>query len=69
MTQAYEEMMEMKSIEIEEIEVQIPEENEVDELLGELNPRYFEERITINEAKQRAYASKVSQNFNCFSAF
>jgi hypothetical protein len=69
MTQAYEEMMETKTIEIEETEVQIPEENEVDELLGDLNPRYFEEIITLKEAKQRAYASTVSQNFNFFSGY
>ncbi|MFW9864717.1 MAG: hypothetical protein ACFFEN_01335 [Candidatus Thorarchaeota archaeon] len=69
MTQAYEEMMKTKSIEIEEVEVQIPEENEIDELLGDLNPRYFEERITLKETKQRAYASTISQNFNPFNPF
>ncbi|MFX1479291.1 MAG: hypothetical protein ACFFCI_14250 [Promethearchaeota archaeon] len=69
MTQAYEERMETTSIEIEEVKVQIPEENEVDEQLGDLNPRYFEERITLEEAKQRAYASTISQNFNPFNPF
>jgi hypothetical protein len=69
MTQTYEEMMETKSIEIEEVEVQIPEENEVDELLGDLNPKYFEERIALEEAKQRAYASNINQNFNSFNPF
>ena len=69
MTQAYEEMVETKSTEIEVAEVQIPEDNECDELIGDLNPRYFEERITLKEAKQRAYASTVSLNFNFFSAY
>jgi len=69
MTQAYEEMTEMKSIEIEEVEVQASEENEVDELLGDLNPRYFEEKLSLKEAKLRVYASDVCQNFNCFSTF
>ena len=69
MTQAYEEMTEMKSIEIEEVEVQASEENEVDELLGDLNPRYFEEIITLKEAKIRTTHSGMNQNFNCFSNF
>jgi hypothetical protein len=66
MTQAYEEMTEMEII---EFEVQTSEENEVDELLGDLNPRYFEERITLKEAKVRATLSSMNQNFNCFSNF
>ena len=28
-------------------------ENQVDELLGDLNPKYFEEAITLKEAKER----------------
>ncbi|MHA2281145.1 MAG: hypothetical protein ACXAC5_09865 [Promethearchaeota archaeon] len=67
MTQAYEEVMEMKSIEVEEIEqpeVQKSMENEVDELLGDLNPRYYEEAIPLNEAKDRIHAAKSYSNYS-----
>ena len=67
MTQAYENVMEMKSIEVEEIEeseVQAPMENEVDELLGDLNPRFFEEAISLNEAKDRIYSAKAYSNYS-----
>ena len=67
MTQAYEEVMEMKSLEVEEIE--IPEvqesiESEVDELLGDLNPRYNEEAISMNEAKDRIHSAKAYSNMS-----
>jgi hypothetical protein len=68
MTQAYEETMEMKSIEVEEIEepeVQTPME---DEVLGDLNPRYFEEAMSMDEAKDRIHAAKAYSNtiFNTY---
>ena len=67
MTQAYEETMEMKSIEVEEIEeseVQAPMENEVDELLGDLNPRFYEEAISMNEAKDQIHSAKAYSNYS-----
>jgi hypothetical protein len=64
MTQAYEKVVEMKSIEVEEIEQPEVQENEVDELLGDLNPRYFEEVISLNEAKEQIYSSKSYSNFS-----
>ncbi len=67
MTQAYEEVMEMKSIEVEEIEqpeVQESMESEVDELLGDLNPRYYEEAISLNEAKDRIHSAKAYSNYS-----
>jgi len=74
MTQAYEEVMEMKSLEVEEIEqpeVQKSMESEVDELLGDLNPRYYEEVISLKEAKERVYSSDInfSNQFNIFRTF
>jgi len=71
MTQAYEEVMEMKSFEVEEIEHPEVQENEVDELLGDLNPRYFEEIISLNEAQERIYSSGInySSQFNVFRTF
>jgi hypothetical protein len=65
MTQAYEKVMEMKSLEIEELQVHI------ERLLGDLNPKYFEESISITEAKERSHASRieVGSKFNFFSAF
>ena len=67
MTQAYEEVMEMKSIEVEEIEeseVQTAMENEVDELLGDLNPRFYEEAISLNEAKNQIHSAKAYSNYS-----
>ena len=67
MTQAYENVMEMKSIEVEEIEeseVQAPMENEVDELLGDLNPRFYEEAISMNEAKDQIHSAKAYSNYS-----
>ena len=64
MTQAYKNVVEIKNLEIEDIELQI------DELLRNLNPRYFEERITLKEKQERSYASgmDVGSKFNFFSA-
>ena len=71
MTQAYEEVMEMRSIEVDEIKHTEVKENEVDELLGDLNPRYFEEIFHLKEAKQRIYSSSTyaGSKFNIFNAF
>jgi hypothetical protein len=70
MTQAYEKVMEI-IIEIEEYEVEAPIESEVDELLGDLNPRYFEEVMTLDEARQKAHLSDVSisSNLNFFTPY
>jgi len=63
MTQAYEKITEMYSLEVEEIEMpKAQEESEVDELLGDLNPRYFEETYSFDQAMQKIHASKT--NFN-----
>jgi len=70
MTQAYENVIEIE-IEFEQPEVEVLIETEVDELLGDLNPRYFEECITLDEARQKAYTSDVSMssNFNVFTTY
>ena len=68
MTQAYEETMEMKTPEVEEIKSPKVQENEVDELIGDLNPRYYEEAITINEAKNRIHSAKAYSN-NIFNTY
>jgi len=64
MTQAYEEVMEMKSFEVEIIEHPEVQENEVDELLGDLNPRYYEEVISMNEAKDQIHSAQSYSNFS-----
>ncbi|MCK4284573.1 MAG: hypothetical protein KAX18_00145 [Candidatus Lokiarchaeota archaeon] len=71
MTQAYEEVMEVKSLEVEEIEHPEVQRSEVDELLGDLNPRYYEEIISLNEAQERVYSSDInfSNQFNIFRTF
>ena len=63
MTQIYEEVMVKKSKKIEE--------TEVDETLGDLNPKYFEEVINLKEAKERIKASDIyaGSKFNLFSTF
>ena len=65
MTQIYEEVMVKKSKKIEETE------NQVDETLGDLNPKYFEEMINLKEAKERIKASDIyaGSKFNLFSTF
>jgi len=71
MTQAYEEVMEMKTLEVDEIEqpeVQKSMESEVDDLLGDLNPRYFEEAMSMNEAQDRIHAAKAYSN-NIFNTY
>ncbi len=39
-------------------------ESEVDDLLGDLNPRYFEEAIPMNEAKEQIYAAQSYSNYS-----
>ena len=70
MTQAYENVMEIE-IEFEQPEVEAPIESKTEELLGDLNPRYFEECMTLDEARQNAYASDVSisSNLNFFTPY
>ena len=68
MTQAYEEVMEMKVIEVEEIEHPEVQENEVDELLGDLNPRFYEEAISMNETKDRIHSAKAYSD-NIFNTY
>jgi len=65
MTQIYEKVIVKKSKKIEETE------NQVDELLGDLNPKYFEEAIYFEEAKERIKTSDIyaGSKFNFFSAF
>ena len=74
MTNVYEKVNEFESLETFEIEqstVQESIESEVDELLGDLNPRYFEEIITLNEAQTKMYSShfNVSGNYNIFNSY
>jgi len=71
MTQTYQKIIILKSHEVEEPEVQTPIENEMDELLGDLNPRYFEETTPFKEAIERVYSSdiNVGSKFNFFSVF
>ena len=59
MTQAYENVIEMEGPEVEQIESQISEESKMDELLGDLNPRYFEESISPENALDKVYSAKV----------
>ena len=65
MTKTYQKIIIVESREIEE---QTTIENEMDELLGDLNPRYFEEGIFFKEAKERIQAS-VGSKFDFFSVF
>ena len=64
MTQAYEEVMEMNTPEVEEIESPKVQENQVDELLGDLNPSYFEEAISMSETKDRIHSAKAYSNYS-----
>ena len=64
MTQAYEETMEIKTPEVKAPKVKESKESEGDELLGDLNPRYFEEGYSFDEAQQKIFASKgYASNF------
>ncbi|MHA1883475.1 MAG: hypothetical protein ACW96S_00365 [Promethearchaeota archaeon] len=70
MTQTYEKVIEIE-IEIEQPEVETPIESEVDELLGDLNPRYFEEAMTLEDARQKINTSDISfsSKFNVFTTY
>ena len=61
MTQIYEQVIVKKSKKIEE----------ADEILGDLNPKYFEEAINLEEAKERIKGSDIyaGSKFNFFSVF
>jgi len=69
MTQTYEKVMEMESPKIEQVET--PIESEVDELLGDLNPRYFEEAMTLENALEKVYSSDIysSSRYNIFRTY
>ena len=62
MTQAYENVIEMEGLKVEQIESQISEESKMDELLGDLNPRYFEETMNPENALDKVYSTKISNN-------
>jgi len=62
MTQAYENVVEMEGPKVEQIESQISEESKMDELLGDLNPRYFEEAIAPENALDKVHAARISNN-------
>jgi len=62
MTQAYENVVEMEGPKVEQIGVQISEESKMDELLGDLNPRYFEEAIAPENALDKVHAARISNN-------
>ena len=64
MTQTYEQTSELKSQESKEPELQTPIECETDELLGDLNPRYFEEAYSLEDAKNRVKASGLGAGSN-----
>jgi hypothetical protein len=53
MTQIYEEVLVEKVKKIEE-----------PESLGDLNPKYFEEAISLNEAQEKIYSSKAYSNMS-----
>ena len=57
MIQTYEKAIEIKS---PKFEVQTPAENKDDELLGDLNPRYFEETMTPENGLDKVYSGKVN---------
>lgn len=50
--------------EIEELKAQESKESEADELLGDLNPRFFEEATSLKETRERVQASQGYSNFS-----
>ncbi|MFW9781555.1 MAG: hypothetical protein ACFFFB_04640 [Candidatus Heimdallarchaeota archaeon] len=68
MVQAYEKIV---YIESSEIEIHPVKETVVDDLLGDLNPRYFEEVYTLKEAKVRdcALQANIRPNNSFFGGF
>jgi hypothetical protein len=63
MTQAYEKVMEKKKAKMEQ--------TKVDEILGDLNPRYFEESMSLKNALIKVHSSTInlSAKYNVFRAF
>jgi hypothetical protein len=59
MTQIIEKVIEIEGSKAEEIELKIHEESKVDELIGDLNPRYFEEAYSLEEVKNKDRASTI----------
>jgi hypothetical protein len=64
MTQTYRKISKIKTQETKEPEIQTPIESELEDLLGDLNPRYFEEGFSLKEAQIRAEASRINSGFN-----
>ncbi len=63
MTNIYKNVWELESFDIEDIEQPEVQENEVDDLLGDLNPRYFEEVIKLKDAKDMIFSSSIHNGF------
>ena len=63
MTQAYQETFEMKMPEVKATTKNESAKNEVDELLGDLNPRYFEESYNLEKAKQKVFSSSFYASY------
>ena len=69
MTQTYQKITELENIEDKKHDSTT--KDTADDLLGDLNPRYFEEAPSLDDAKQRAYTVhiNVGSKFNFFNAF
>ncbi|MCK4284581.1 MAG: hypothetical protein KAX18_00185 [Candidatus Lokiarchaeota archaeon] len=67
MNQLYENVLELENFDIEEIS----QENEFDELLGDLNARYFEEVIKLKDAKNMIFSHSGNNGslFNILSVY
>ena len=63
MTKIYKNVWELESFDIEDIEQPEVQENGVDKLLGDLNPRYFEELIKLKDAKDRILSGSINNGF------
>jgi len=74
MTNVYEEVLIIGNLELEEIKqptVKKSSKKDVDELIGDFNPRYHEEKISLKEAQLKVYSSHfiVSGNYNMFNPY
>ena len=74
MTNVYEEVLVIGDLKLEETQqpsVIKKSKKEVDGLIGDLNPRYHEEKISLEDARQKVYSSHfiVSGNFNIFNPY
>jgi len=67
MIKLYEIVLELESFEIEEI----TQENKPDEILGDLNPKYFEEVIMLKDAKNMIFSHLGTNGslFNILNAY